>query len=252
MILHRFRLSLLALAAPLFLAPSIAMAAPDAWFSSQPASTGSVTCHPQSGTSSTYVCSTQATSTPVTAPGPVSSSSSSPTASPMPSCGWWAPCTSTAPSSSGGSTSSSGTGSSQGGSSAGTSGLSGQAAQFLALVNAYRSQMGVAPLRANATLDALALIKAEDMVQNGYVGHVSPDLGSPFQQEIQAGYRAQMMGAENIAEAGSIERALINLENDPGHQANLLNPGFTQTGIAVVPIPYGVLVEELFSGPAIP
>jgi len=229
------------LTTPLFLGPSAALAASDGG--------STVVCRPVAPSSSVYVCGSETSAvqtspippgTTTTVPsGPLTTSTSS-----MPACGWWAPCVGT--SSSGGGTSSD-TGSTGIGS--GGASLTGQAAQFLSMVNAYRAQMGKGSLESNATLDALALEKAQDMVRLGYVAHVSPDLGSPFQMEIQAGYQAQSMGAENIAEAGSIERALINLESDPGHQANLLDSAFTQTGIAVLPIPYGVLVEELFSGP---
>jgi uncharacterized protein YkwD len=123
-------------------------------------------------------------------------------------------------------------------------------AQFLALVNQARQQAGVGTLADSPTLDELALAKAQDMVTYGYVAHYSPRLGWPVNQETAAGFEAQSMGAENIAEAGTIQRAMIDLMSDPGHRANLLDPSFTQTGIAVLPVTGGVLVEELFAGPS--
>ncbi len=158
---------------------------------------------------------------------------------------------------SGGATSaSSGSGSSSSGSAGG--GATGGApqsnsslnAQFLVLVNQARQQAGVGTLADSPTLDQLALAKAQDMVTYGYVAHYSPRLGWPINQETAAGFEAQSMGAENIAEAGTIQRAMIDLMSDPGHRANLLDPSFTQTGIAVLPVTGGVLVEELFAGPS--
>ena len=124
------------------------------------------------------------------------------------------------------------------------------AAQFLADVNQARAQQGLGVLADSPVLDELALAKAQDMVEYGYVDHYSPRLGYPINQEEAAGFVAQSMGAENIAEAGTIQRALIDLESDPGHEANLMDAGFTQTGVAVLPVTGGVLVEELFAGPS--
>ena len=123
------------------------------------------------------------------------------------------------------------------------------AQQFLSLVNQFRAQNGVGTLSDSRILDQLALAKAQDMVEYGYVAHYSPRLGWPINQESAAGFSAQSMGAENIAEAGTVQRAMIDLESDAGHRANLLSPWFTQTGIAVLPVTGGVLVEELFTGP---
>ena len=125
------------------------------------------------------------------------------------------------------------------------------ATQFLALINQARAQAGLGALSDSPILDQLALAKAQDMVTYGYVDHYSPRLGWPINQETAAGFEAQSMGAENIAEAGTIQRAMIDLMSDPGHKANILNTGFTQTGIAVLPVYGGVLVEELFAGPSI-
>lgn len=122
--------------------------------------------------------------------------------------------------------------------------------QFLSLVNQARQQAGLGALADSPVLDQLALAKAQDMITYGYVAHYSPRLGWPVNQETAAGFSAQSMGAENIAEAGTIQRAMIDLMSDPGHKANLLDPAFTQTGIAVLPVTGGVLVEELFAGPS--
>lgn len=126
-----------------------------------------------------------------------------------------------------------------------------QAEAFLSLVNQARQQAGLGSLADSPVLDQLALAKAQDMLTYDYVAHYSPRLGWPTDQENAAGFEAQSMGAENIAEAGSIQRAMIDLMSDAGHKANLLYPAFTQTGIAVLPVTGGVLVEELFAGPSL-
>jgi uncharacterized protein YkwD len=59
------------------------------------------------------------------------------------------------------------------------------------------------------------------------------------------------MGAENLAEAATVGRAFLDLENSPLHLQNLLNPAFTQTGVGVAPVTGGVVVDELFAGPSL-
>jgi uncharacterized protein YkwD len=127
--------------------------------------------------------------------------------------------------------------------------LSADEARLVALMNAARAAAGLGPLAVNPALETLAQEKAADMVRLGYVGHVSPDLGLPIQMEMRAGYLAWGMGAEDIAEAGSVLQAFAMFRASPTHWANIVDPALTQVGVAVVPVPYGVLVEILFSGP---
>lgn len=119
------------------------------------------------------------------------------------------------------------------------------------LMNAAREKAGAGALQANATLQALALKKADDIVKLGYWSDTSPDLGTPLQMEQAAGFEAESMGAENIAEAANVSQAFALLEASPPHLANIMDTAFTQVGVAVIPITGGVLVEELFSGPSL-
>ena len=148
-----------------------------------------------------------------------------------------------------GSTTSSSTSSSGASHASATSGVTAQEEEMIQLMNQYRTRAGEGALTVNPTLQALALKKAHDMVTLHYFAHQSPDLGLPYQMEAAAGYVAQSMGAENIAEAGSVSEAFVMFRGSPTHWANIMDSAFTQVGVAVVPIPGGVLVEELFSGP---
>lgn len=130
----------------------------------------------------------------------------------------------------------------------GSAAVTSQDAQVLSLVNQARTAAGLNALVINPTLQTLALKKANDMVTLGYFGHVSPDLGLPGQMETQAGYIAQAMGAEDIAEAGSVIQAWAEFRASPPHWANIMYPSFTQIGIAVVPDGSSLIVEVLFSG----
>ncbi len=123
-------------------------------------------------------------------------------------------------------------------------------AQFLTMVNQARAQNGVSPLTENVVLDSCALAKAQDLVMYNYFDHYSPRLGWPINQEEAAGFRAYSMGPENLAEAGSMSMAFAMLMASPLHRENILNTAFTQTGIAIVPVTNGVLIDEMFTGPS--
>jgi uncharacterized protein YkwD len=100
----------------------------------------------------------------------------------------------------------------------------------------------------NTELQALALKKAEDMIQYDYFSDTSPDLGTPAQMEAAAGYEAAYMGGEDVAEAGSVDQAWVLFETSAPHWQNIVDPDYTQAGIAVVPDGSSLIVEILFSG----
>ena len=88
----------------------------------------------------------------------------------------------------------------------------------------------------------------EDLRAGGYFDHTSPTYGSPYEMERRAGISARVMGAENLAMSRDVDRAHLQLMASEGHRANLLNPAHDAIGVAVVPVPYGVLVVQLFLG----
>ncbi|GAB6875471.1 CAP domain-containing protein [Thermaerobacter litoralis] len=116
------------------------------------------------------------------------------------------------------------------------------------LVNQARRQHGLPPLSVDPDLVRLARLKAEDLKANGYFAHESPTYGTPYAMERQAGIAARVMGAENLAKSRDVDRAHMQLMASEGHRANILNPDHDAIGVAVVPIPYGVLVVQLFLG----
>jgi uncharacterized protein YkwD len=75
--------------------------------------------------------------------------------------------------------------------------------------------------------------------------------GWPIQMEQQAGFQAQGMGAENIAEVSSVSQAFSLLMASAPHRANILNPYETQIGVGVAPWGQGVAISELFTGPSL-
>jgi uncharacterized protein YkwD len=115
------------------------------------------------------------------------------------------------------------------------------AARVLALTNQARSQPrrcgnesfdAAAPLRSNAQLDQAAAAHAEDMARLGLLQHEGRDGSSAAQRVSRAGYRWGSVG-ENIASGqSSADQVVAEWTRSPDHCANLMNPRFTDMGVA--------------------
>lgn len=106
------------------------------------------------------------------------------------------------------------------------------AQQVLQLVNAQRTKAGLGSLSNDDKLANMAMVKAQDMIQNNYFDHNSPTYGSPFDmmRQFQITYRS---AGENIAKGqSSPEQVMNDWMNSPGHRANILNSSFTKLGVA--------------------
>lgn len=113
-------------------------------------------------------------------------------------------------------------------------------AAFLGLINIYRAQHGAPPLVANAALDRAAQWMATDLATHAYFSHTSSDGRSPTQRAQACGY--PYGGGENIAGGtASAEQALAAWQSSPGHNNNMLYPGYRVIGIGrAFGGPYGV------------
>ena len=92
------------------------------------------------------------------------------------------------------------------------------------------------PVRWNDTLATIAKLHAEDMAHHSYFSHTGRDGSSPAQRVERGGYRYRTTG-ENIAAGPTMkaEDAVAGWIKSPGHCANLMNPAYTEMGLA-----YGV------------
>ena len=88
------------------------------------------------------------------------------------------------------------------------------------------------PLRWNDSLAEASQVHADDMARYNYFSHSGRDGSDPAQRVERAGYRYRSTG-ENIA-AGQMkpEDAVAGWIKSPGHCANLMNPAFTEMGVA--------------------
>ncbi|MBN3526661.1 CAP domain-containing protein [Paenibacillus apiarius] len=106
------------------------------------------------------------------------------------------------------------------------------AAQVVDLVNQERAKAGLQPLKSDAALTDVAMVKAKDMYDNNYFDHNSPTLGSPFDLMKSKGIQYRTAG-ENIAKGQRTPEEVMNAwMNSEGHRKNILNASYTSIGVA--------------------
>jgi Cysteine-rich secretory protein family len=122
--------------------------------------------------------------------------------------------------------------------------------------NQSRVANDVPPLTENPLLDEAAKEKANDMATNNYFAHTSPSGLSPWYWFEQVGYGFTYAGenlAVNFTDSQDVTNAWMNSTE---HRENILNPNFTQIGMATATGTYeghpAVYVVEEFGTPVPP
>ena len=105
------------------------------------------------------------------------------------------------------------------------------------LINAYRKQKGLKPLKLNAELTAAAKSHSRDLAKWDRISHYGSDGSNPWDRVKRTGYHARL-AAENVG-TGQVDfqEVLRGWEESPGHNKNLLLPDATHMGIALVQDP---------------
>lgn len=106
------------------------------------------------------------------------------------------------------------------------------AATIVSLVNQQRAQAGCSPVKADASLAALATGFSDAMAARGFFDHTDPDGKSPWDRAAKAGIGN--LGGENIARGQADAKAVMeSWMNSPGHRANILNCDYKTLGVGV-------------------
>ena len=103
---------------------------------------------------------------------------------------------------------------------------------LLAMLNAVRSEHGLAPLSMNGVLRGVARGHSRDMALKGYIGHGSTDGGSFFTRMSRVVSRGTLTG-ENVAAAVDPVRIHAAFIHSEGHLKNILDPAFRRVGVGV-------------------
>jgi uncharacterized protein YkwD len=104
---------------------------------------------------------------------------------------------------------------------------------IIAETNSFRRQHRLPPLQTNEELNSAARAKLHDIFSQNYFAHISPSGKGISYWVEQAGYDSAVVG-ENLALGNfSDDSDLVEgWMNSPGHRENILNPHFTDIGVA--------------------
>jgi uncharacterized protein YkwD len=105
------------------------------------------------------------------------------------------------------------------------------------LINAYRREHGLKPLKLNAALTEAAKIHSRDLAKWDRISHYGSDGSNPWDRVKRVGYNAKL-AAENVGTGQvTIEEVMKGWETSPGHNKNLLLADAEHMGIALVQDP---------------
>ena len=102
------------------------------------------------------------------------------------------------------------------------------------LVNAYRKEKGLRPLKLQPALTEAARAHSRDLAKWDRISHFGSDGSNPWDRVKRAGYNARL-AAENVGTGQvTIEEVIKGWKASPGHNKNLLLPEAEHMGIALV------------------
>jgi uncharacterized protein YkwD len=108
------------------------------------------------------------------------------------------------------------------------------AEQMVLLVNAFRAQNGLPPLKADPALGKAGQDYATRLGAGNFFGHNDPDFGcnKASERAVSAGYTFWSLIGENLAAGYATAESAINaLSQSSGHRANMLHAGFREIGV---------------------
>jgi uncharacterized protein YkwD len=101
---------------------------------------------------------------------------------------------------------------------------------LLRLCNAARFDCGLAPLRADPRLHAVAQSHAQAMALGGYFDHVDTQGRAVGERLMAAGFRYRRAGENISAGKDRIDDVFHWWMSSEGHRANILTPAFAAMG----------------------
>lgn len=119
--------------------------------------------------------------------------------------------------------------------------------QILDLINQEREKEGLSPLKMDNSLVKLARIKSADMGLYNYIGHVSPNYGSPADLANKYNCNGQRLG-ENLMVLYKLDANFIHKKfmESPSHKANIIKAEYNEIGIGIVKIGSDYFVTQIF------
>jgi uncharacterized protein YkwD len=105
------------------------------------------------------------------------------------------------------------------------------------IINAYRKEKGLKPLKLSPELTAAAKAHATDLAKWDRISHYGSDGSNPWDRVKRTGYKARLT-AENVG-TGQIDfnEVMKGWKDSPGHNKNLLMSDADHMGVALVQDP---------------
>jgi uncharacterized protein YkwD len=105
------------------------------------------------------------------------------------------------------------------------------------LINAYRKEKGLKPLKLSAALTEAAKAHSRDLAKWDRISHYGSDGSNPWDRVKRAGYNAKL-AAENVGTGqASLDEVMKGWKESAGHNKNLLLADAEHMGIALVQDP---------------
>ncbi|MGI9423100.1 MAG: CAP domain-containing protein [Hyphomicrobiaceae bacterium] len=105
------------------------------------------------------------------------------------------------------------------------------------LINAYRRNHGLKPLKLNVLLTKAAKLHSTDLAKWDRISHFGSDGSNPWDRVKRSGYKARL-AAENVGTGqATLEEVMAGWKKSPGHNKNLLLRDAEHMGIALVQSP---------------
>ena len=113
--------------------------------------------------------------------------------------------------------------------------------QIVALTNAERAKVGLAPVQSNALLQNSAQLHAQDMARRVFFSHQNPDGLRSFDRIKAGGYVRppcdcswNYWTGENIARGQkTVDEVMEDWMHSPTHREDILSPNFDEIGIGL-------------------
>lgn len=105
------------------------------------------------------------------------------------------------------------------------------------VINAYRKEKGLKPLKLSPELTEAAKAHSRDLAKWDRISHYGSDGSNPWDRVKRAGYKARL-AAENVG-TGQVDfnEVMKGWEESPGHNKNLLLQDADHMGVALVQDP---------------
>lgn len=136
-----------------------------------------------------------------------------------------------------------------------TASMSGFGLALFNEINAQRTANGQGGLAVNPCVVYVAQLRSNDMAANEYFSHTGPDGSTAFSlldaNNVDYGWGGENLARNNYADGDTVAVAIRDLMASAGHRENILNPHYTEMGVAAATDASGIrYYTMIFIGPA--